>query len=242
MNILAILFLSWCSGSIARSEPPGSYLDLSSWRLTLPVDTERAETPDEVSLPELSSFSDERYFYFDASTGGVVFRAHCGGETTRGSDYPRCELREMTRDGAEQAAWNTDDNAVHVMTMKAAITETPAAKRHVVCAQIHHANDDLLMVRLEGTKLFIERNSVDRVMLNRRYELGDPFQLRIQAGRGTVNVWYNDQHSMNWQVSQNGCYFKAGCYTQSNLSHGDMADACGEVVFYELNVEHKTLD
>lgn len=36
-----------------------------------------------------------------------------------------------------------------------------------------------------------------------------------------------------------GCYFKAGAYTQSNLEQGDEPDAYGEVVITELVVTHE---
>ena len=234
-------------------EPPGAVLDLSRWRLTLPIDTEREGKPDEVGQPDLKTFVDPRYFYTDEratsdratgerATGeraiGVVFRAHCGGRTTKGSKFPRSELREMS-EGRKQASWKTDDNAIHTMTMKAAIIATPAVKPHVVCAQIHDAEDDLMMIRLEGTKLFVERNSTGDVMLDRQYKLGTPFDIKIQAAAGKVNVWHNDQPSLTWDVSRSGCYFKAGCYTQSNPSKGDDKESFAEVVIYKLQVEHK---
>ena len=44
---------------------------------------------------------------------------------------------------------------------------------------------------------------------------------------------------MDWEVDTTGCYFKAGCYTQSNESKGDKPESYGEVVIYKLVVEHK---
>ena len=241
MRITTICFWLTVNVSLIAGEPPAECLDLLNWRLTLPVDTVRREgTPDEVGQPDLKTFSDGRSFYVDDRGTAVVFRAHCGGDTTKGSSYPRCELREMTENGTKRAAWDTGADAVHAMTMKVAITATPPVKQHVVCAQIHHAEDDLLMIRLEGTKLFIERNSVGDVMLDRKYKLGTPFEIKIQAGAGKVNVWHNGELKMNWRVSQSGCYFKAGCYTQSNPSKGDREESFGEVLIYGLRVEHKT--
>jgi poly(beta-D-mannuronate) lyase len=238
MRITAVCLWLAASTSLSGGEPPAASLDLSLWRLTLPVDTDRAGTPDEVDQPDLKSFEDPRYFFVNDQATGVVFRAHCGGHTTKGSSYPRCELREMTEHGTRRAAWDTDGDVVHTMTMKVAITATPAVKKHVVCAQIHDAEDDLLMVRLEGTKLFLERNSVGDVMLNREYELGTPIDLKIQAGAGKVRVWHDGELKMNWRVSKTGCYFKAGCYTQSNPGTGDTKDSFGEVVVFRLKVEH----
>lgn len=95
------------------------------------------------------------------------------------------------------------------------------------------------MIRLEGTKLFIERNAVGDVTLDPNYTLGSPFDLKIQAGAGRVKVWHNGDLKLDWAVSREGCYFKAGCYTQSNPSKGDKATSFGEVVLYQLRVDHK---
>lgn len=222
---------------VSTAEPPGAILDLSDWRLTLPIDTERKGSPDEISQPELDTFVDPRYFHAAEGSAGVIFRAHCGGKTTKGSSFPRCELREVTQQGNKRVFWDTSDDSIHTMKMTVAITATPSVKQHVVCAQIHDAEDDLMMVRLEGTKLFIERNEVERVMLNRKYELGTPFNLKIQAGGGKVKVWYDEKLSMNWEVSRQDCYFKAGCYTQSNLAKGDSEDSYGEVLISKLRIE-----
>ena len=124
------------------------------------------------------------------------------------------------------------------MNASMAITATPPVKKHVVCAQIHDANDDLLMVRLEGEKLFIERNKIGDVMLDANYKLGTKFQIKIEASNGHVKLWYNEELKMDWQVSAKGCYFKAGCYTQSNPSKGDKPESFGEVVIYKLEVSH----
>jgi poly(beta-D-mannuronate) lyase len=226
--------------SLAVAEHPAKVLDLSHWRLTLPVDTAHRGHPDELSQPELDSFVHPSYFFVNEGATGVVFRAHCGGITTKGSKYPRCELREMRDHGGRiRAEWGTDDDIIHTMAMRVSITQTPPVKKHVVCAQIHDADDDVLMVRLEGTKLLIERSGIEDVVLDRDYKLGTPFALKIQAGNRHIKVWHNDVLKLNWNVSRTGCYFKAGCYTQSNPSKGDTADAFGEVLIYRLQVEHR---
>lgn len=239
VGFAALLWVLVIPASLFGAGPPAKSLDLSRWMLTLPEDTDRPGTPDEIKQPELESFVDPRYFFVNEAADGVVFRAHCGGSTTKGSKFPRCELREMADRGKTRAAWDTDGLTLHTMTMKAAITKTPPVKKHVVCAQIHDADDDLMMIRLEGTKLFVERNSVGDVMLDREYKLGTPVELTIQAGDGHVKVWHDGDLKMDWKVSKKGCYFKAGCYTQSNPSKGDAAESYGEVVIYRLQVDHR---
>ena len=234
-GVLLILLIP----AVTAAQLPAKRLDLSNWMLTLPIDADHSGRADEVKQPDLASFTDPDWFFVDEESGAVVFRAHCGGATTKGSSYPRCELRERANRGKVGAAWSTDDELAHHMTMRVAVTHTPAVKKHVVCAQIHDANDDVMMIRLEGTKLFVERNSLGDVILDREYQLGTPFELKIQAGGGRIQVWYQQQLKMTWDVSRRGCYFKAGCYTQSNPGKGDSADSFGEVMIYELAVSQR---
>lgn len=234
-----IVLLLGLPGTLRAADVPGAVLDLSHWKLTLPMARKGSKNADEVRQPQLSMFQDPACF-FVASTGeGVVFRATCGGTTTKGSKYPRCELRELFGSGKESTAtWDTDDGTVHTLDATLAITQTPVHKKHVVCAQIHDAKDDLLMVRLEGKKLFIERNKAGDVALDENYRLGTMFDLRIEARNGRVKVWFNNGLKLDWEQSRQGCYFKAGCYTQSNVEKGDAPDAYGEVVIRKLSLSH----
>jgi len=190
----------------------------------------------------LTLFEDTSCFGVTKSKDGLVFRARCDGLATKNSEYPRTELREMKRDGKSEASWGTADGGIHSLLITQAITQTPAVKKDVVCTQIHDAEDDIMMVRLEGKKLFIERNKSEDVKLDHNYKLGTRFKLRIQAGGGRIKVWYNDSLKMDWEVSGTGCYFRAGCYTQSNTKKGDHPDSYGEVVIHKLQVTHSEPD
>ena len=235
----SVLLLVAMRSSIVAAELPSQVLDLSNWKLTLPENTSHPGNPDERSGKELLRFQDLRYFRVTAKGQGVLFRAPCAGATTKGSQYPRCELREMKPGGEKKANWGTADGQRHTMSTSLAILQTPAVKKHVVCAQIHDAEDDLMMVRLEGKKLFVERNDLPAVRLDSNYKLGTRFSLKIDAAKGHVKLWYNEQLKMDWVVSRQGCYFKAGCYTQSNIKKGDLATATGEVIIYRLQVAHE---
>jgi hypothetical protein len=217
-------------------EPPGKILDLSCWKLTLPIDTPQPGRPDEIVAPQLGSFVAAGIFQASEDGAGVVFRAACGGVTTGGSNYPRCELREMQPGGKNEAAWSTTDSTIHTLTASLAITHLPAIKPHVVCAQIHDADDDLIEIRLEGKKLQVERSGESSVIVDRSYQLGREFNLKIEAGNGGVRAFYNNEQQFDWPVSRRGCYFKVGCYTQSNTKKGDAAGDYGEVVIRTLEL------
>jgi len=216
---------------------PAGLLDLQDWKLTLPIGDE--EDPQEIEQPELASYEIVPYFHLNAAHDGVVFRAHCGGVTTSGSGYPRSELREMKNGGADKASWSTS-SGVHTMFIEQAITHLPPEKPHVVAGQIHDADDDVIVIRLEGETLFIDLNGDDGPTLDDDYQLGTVFTVRFVAEGGTIRIYYNGSASpaIEYDKSTSGCYFKAGCYTQSNTDKGDEPDAYGEVEIYELWVTH----
>ena len=204
----------------------------------MPVDTSHSGAPDEIVQPELNGFQDAQYFHVNSARNGVVFKAHCGGYTTSGSGYPRSELREMIHNGADRASWSTT-SGTHTMEITQAITHLPDVKQHVVAGQIHDAADDVIVFRLEGTKLFIDENGKTGPVLTTNYHLGDIFTVKFVARNGGVECYYNGQYIYKYSVSTSSCYFKAGCYTQSNTSKGDAPSAYGEVVIYGLSIRHE---
>jgi hypothetical protein len=221
----------------ANAALPSEILNLTNWKLTLPVDTSHPGKPDEILQPELCTFQDG-YFHTNATCDGVVFQAPCGGATTSGSGYPRSELREMTGNGQAEASWSTS-SGTHTMVTTQAITHLPVVKPQVVAGQIHGPSDDLTVFRLEGQHLFIDLNGTAGPTLTTQYKLGDIFTVAFVAHNGGVDYYYNGQFIYTYKISASGCYFKTGCYTQSNTSKGDAATAYGEVVVYGVSVTHQ---
>jgi len=228
----------------ARSAPapgglPADVLDLSGWKLTLPVASDEDDA-DEIKQPDLATFSDDRFFAATRDGSGVVFRAPAGGATTSGSGYPRSELREMDPGGTSEASWS-NASGTHVMTVKQAITALPRRKAEVVAGQIHDADDDVVMVRLERKRLFVEADGDDVGTLDADYDLGTTFTIEMKATADGIEIRYAsadiEPRTVRYDKVGQGYYFKAGCYTQSNSSHDD-DDAHGEVVVYALDVEH----
>jgi hypothetical protein len=222
----------------AEPAMPSRILNLNNWKLTLPVETSRPGSPDEVMQPELRGYQDTNYFRVNGTRDGVLFTAPCGGATTGGSSYPRSELREMKDNGSTQAGWSTTIGT-HTMEIRQAITHLPTVKPHVVAGQIHDANDDVIVFRLEGTKLFVDQNGVNGPVLNASYRLGDVFTVKFVAHDGGVECHYDGRYIYTYPVRTSGCYFKAGCYTQSNTSRGDAPSAYGAVVVYDVKVTHQ---
>jgi len=216
--------------------------------LTLPIDATGDGKADEILQPQLASFMLVPPFHVSDDGAGVVFWANCGGATTSGSGYPRSELREMN--GGTGAAWGTADGHVHTMTLRESITHVPDVKREVVAGQIHDSRDDVIEIRYSQNYkvpgknyLFVEASesgtSRDLGALDDHYVLGIPFDLKIEAANGMINVWYNGLLKVGYPRTSTGDYFKAGAYTQSNTSKGDLPSAYGEVVIHNLVVTHR---
>lgn len=225
-------------GDAAPAEFPSDLLDLTNWKLTLP--TGEAESPTEVEQPALDEFEVDPWFQVNPEGDGVAFRANAGGVTTSGSGYPRSELREMTADGTARADWSTTEG-VHSMTITQAITALTEVKPHAVAGQIHDAADDVVMIRLEGTKLYVEGGGEDLGLLDANYQLGTEFTVNFTAHDGVIDVYYEDMATPVVTIPRatTGCYFKAGVYTQSNPERGDAPEDFAEVEIYDLVVTHQ---
>lgn len=211
--------------------------DESQWYLTLPSGSKAKPE----MIMNLFQYQHKDYFHLNASKDAMICIAPCGGVTTKNSSYPRSELREMNEKNNEKASWSTSSGK-HVMHIRQSINHAPLKKPQVVCAQIHDSSDDLIMIRFTGgsKKLLEVTHKSKNLVLDNDYILGTPFDLKIIAEQGIISVYYNDMIKPAVTIKQKsqGCYFKCGCYTQSNVSKGDDADDFGEVYLFKLIVEH----
>lgn len=219
---------------------PGDILNLTNWKHTAPEG--KSEKPTETFQPELNTLSVDSCFYVAPTEDGVVFRAPVNGVTTKNSSYPRSELREMKNGGEDQASWSTTDGT-HTMFIDQAITAVPNDKKHIVAGQIHGSEDDIIAIRLEHPKLFIDLNGEDGPILDANYKLGTRFTVKFVAEDGKIKIYYNDgeEPAYTYKKKDSSCYFKAGVYTQSNCSKEKKCsdDNFGEVVIYNLTINHQ---
>lgn len=212
---------------------PADLLDLSNWKLTLP--TGDAGSPEEVLSGKLAKFTNE-FFKVNDSRNGVIFTARVGGVTTKNSHYPRSELREMQ--GGEKAAWS-NPGGTHTLEVREAILEVPKVKPEVVAAQIHDGDDDVLQIRLEGERLSVQSDDGEsETVIDPAYRLGTPYDLKIVAEDGRVDVHYNGAKKAELNKSGTGWYFKVGAYVQSSTEKGDREGTPGAVAVYALKVTH----
>lgn len=221
---------------------PAAVLDLTNWKLTLPIGSKNK--PTEVKQPTLGSFTDSRYFR-TGPDGGVVFRAPVNGVTTSGSANPRAELREMNTDGSN-ASWSSTDGKTHTMVIDQAVTRLPNPRTDggnaaVVCGQIHDSANDLCVFRVEAGKVWVTKgNDTHFAVADSAYALGTRFTAMFVIADGAVSGYYNGKLVVSFPLKGSGWYFKAGCYTQANATNSQPADASnyGEVVLHAVTVAH----
>lgn len=226
--------------SASTSQLPAQILNLANWKIQLPLG--QAESPTEIKQPALATYTIDPWFVTNPG-GGVRFRAPVNGVTTSGSDYPRSELREMTN-GTTNAAWSSSIGT-HTMTIDQAITAVPATKKHVVAGQIHDGSNDVIVIRLEDTKLFINIGGTQGPILDANYTLGKRFTVKFEVSGNQSKIYYNGSttpaHTL--MKTYSNAYFKAGAYTQSNCTTETAgpcsADNYGEVVIYNVSVTHQ---
>ncbi len=222
---------------------PSEIIDLTNWKITLPTGNE--ERAREVKQPELAKFFLAPWFeaVLLPSGLGVRFRAPVNGVTTSGSGYPRSELREMTNNGLSKARWSSSTGP-HILRVEEAITAVPKTKKHVVAGQIHDADQDILVIRLEYPKLLVNVDGKNVSTLDSNYVLGRRFVIRLEVVRGRTNVYYNNavQPAYTLVSDYSDAYFKVGAYTQSNCNREKSSlcndDNFGEVVVYQVSVTH----
>lgn len=228
---------------------PSDILDLTAWKITIPFDSNGNDGPTnnaaEVTQPALDSYELPGYFEVNSTGDAVVFTAHAGGATTSGSGYPRCELREMISDGSDEASWSSGSGK-HTMFIRQKVLHLPVEKPHVVVGQIHDDDDDVIVFRLEGSKLFIDINGDDGPTLDSSYTLGEEFTVMFVVENNQTKCYYNGSSTPAYTLNQSyaGAYFKAGCYTQSACDgpkevDDESCDAYAQVEISELWVTHE---
>ncbi|PMK03673.1 polysaccharide lyase family 7 protein [Vibrio sp. 10N.261.55.A7] len=88
-------------GAYAAPQTPADILDLSCWKVTLPVSLTGGDRPTEFEENDIANGAmHPDYFYVNEAGDGVVFRSPVQGiKTSENTKYVRSELREMMRCG-----------------------------------------------------------------------------------------------------------------------------------------------
>lgn len=224
---------------------------LVQWKVTLPVDKDgndssnatnvesRIKTPWEIKDDKLIDFHYPPYF--EVRDGEVVFRGHCAGATTKGSKYPRCELRQ--RVGGGDNYWSVQEQQYLLTELR--VTHLPVVKPSVCMVQIHGPKDEPLRVQFDKNKGMNIVWNEDNILYFKDkvpYELGQKLRIIVTVDKGNItcvvkNIDTNNEFSYTWKSEDQTGYFKVGCYTQSSIFLSEFksgwknepSDAYGEV-------------
>jgi len=229
-------------------------IDLSNWRMTLPVDKNGKDSGKALTVRDLIDYEHSKYFY-DAPDGAMVFRAPVGGaRTSSNTKYVRTELREA--DGEDKAAWTLDDGGTMTATLK--VDEVPVKNDgddgRIIVGQIHGSKDELVRLYYENDEVYFMNEHSKDDGKEHRFDLknskgdtpdvseGEIFSYKIEVEDNTLQVEVGadgDTYASTTKIhsfwENDTFYFKAGLYLGVNEKTGD---GWGQVSFYELAFNH----
>jgi hypothetical protein len=221
--------------------PPGVNFDLSHWRLTLPDALATDIFPDELN----AGFTNE--YFQTGRDGAMVFRCPVTGGTTGGSDFPRCELREMLDPRDNDVNWS--GHGRHVLKARCRVLKVTDSKRLII-GQIHaYLGDAPPLLKIQYTNgavdalVKLSTGLTNDTRLNfGQVGLSNSINYEINFTDGLLRITINGiSRSVNLGQSDPGWldqeyYFKAGNYLQDNTGG---TNEYSMVAFYELSTEHQ---
>jgi len=244
----SILFLHE-TGWSAEVSRPQEKIDLSHWKLTLPISApgSTVSSPSEIPAAQLAAgYTNAPYFTTD-SLGEIIFWCPVNGITTKNSTYPRTELREQIAPPSDDACWTAAGS--HSLEVRCRVEQVPSSQK-VIIGQIHGFSGKAKpLIKLQYFKgrieaLVKESPTKDKDQKLTFGEVGSnhdfDYQIKLEDGvlsvtvegmTQTLNVFQNDS---NW--SHQTLYFKVGAYVQDN--EGPASEGA-RVVVSRLQVSHQ---
>lgn len=231
-------------GSSSSSSGGSSNMDLSKWKLTLPVSknsyfgsggSSAAEIlpgngcNDDDSIDPLDDgFNDFSYFY--TQNDELVFVTPLlGGGSTPTSSYVRSELRELYNWSpcGDDGAANWSPNGKHVLSGTLKVTDYYSSDPQTIVGQIHAKDSSKALLKLQWDG----PNKDVRAIVNEDPSSGNPFSLDFGLIPGTGEWSYVitlEDGKMTIAVTVNG-----STVTKSvTFGSGDMSDDWNDHVYY----------
>jgi len=122
-------------------------IDFSHWKITLPVDLNNDDKPDEFQPSSLINYGYQTeenlksFMYDDTTDTSIVFYTYPAGATTANSSYPRTELREQQTPGNNYNNWMLSEGGQLEGTLKVqSISKDNSSSRtynRTIVMQIH---------------------------------------------------------------------------------------------------------
>lgn len=217
---------------------PAQALDLKNWKLQTPRGAAGGGIV-EIKQPQLAGYTEPPHFVSQGCSG-IAFRAPVNGAHTSGSRFARTELREMTNGGRTNAAWSSTVGT-HTFTETIAFTELPKGKPDVVGAQIHNAAEDISLLKVRGSKLFVtDAGRRFEKLVDANYQLGTKINMKWVVSGGVTKAYVNGVLQLSFARNYSGAYFKAGAYPQADCRTAKPCDESnyGATVITKLVVSH----
>jgi len=223
-------------------------IDLSHWKLTLPVGASGASEghPLEISAAQLSAGYTNADYFQRGAEGQLIFWCPVTGARTENAKYARCELREVINPADDNVCWSA--KGTHIMDASCRVLEVPSGQK-VVIGQIHgYSGKASPLIKLQFFKSRVEALVKDKARQGRDIKLTFPevglnqdfdYQIKLQDGVLSITVNGVKQSENVFKLdpawAEQTLYFKAGVYPQDN--EGPASEGA-RVSFSKLEVSH----
>jgi poly(beta-D-mannuronate) lyase len=240
MGPKTLAFLKTSPGVPIPTPPVG--ISTKNWKETLPIG--EPGHPDEVY--PINGFQVDPWFV--QRNGHLIFRCNAGGVKTATSVHPRSELREMNGDA--KAKWDTNNGKDHILKGRLAINALTPKIPIAVVAQCHDLIDDVFMLAAVGQMEDPKRCDIqiwrskgkdqgnEKIPVLRDLRLLDFFDYNMVFTESGFFLAVNDKPVYEYGGAWEDCYWKAGCYPQTNVAKGEKASAFSEVDYERLLASH----
>lgn len=232
----------------AETKPPSDDFDLTHWKLTLPASASGTADGKPVEIPaaQLSAGYTSELFFYSGVNREMIFWCPVDGVTTKGSAYPRTELREVIVPTDDNVCWAAP--GTHVLDVRCRVSEVPSSQK-VIVGQIHGFSGEARpLIKLQFVKDRIEalvkespKEPKDLKLTFPEVGLGKDFDYEIKLQDGLLSVTVNGRtQSINvfekdpeWATQT--LYFKVGAYVQDN--EGPASEGA-RVSIFRMRVSH----
>ncbi len=247
-TLLALLLVATNTLAVARPAAPAIHLDLSHWKLTLPVGAAGTTEghPVEISAAQLSAGYTNAEYFQRTTDGQLIFWCPVTGARTENTEYARCELHELINPADDDVCWPA--KGTHIMDASCRVMDVPSEQK-VVIGQIHgYSGKASPLIKLQFFKGRIEALVKDKATKGRDIKLTFPevglnkdfdYQIRLQDGVLSITVNGATQSENVFKLdpawAKQTLYFKAGVYPQDN--EGPPSEGA-RVSFSRLQVSH----
>jgi hypothetical protein len=185
-------------------------------------------------------------FFYTGADGAMVFSCPVTGGTTPGSNYPRCELRELLVPSNESMNWT--GYGTHILNAQCSVIQIPSSQKTII-GQIHSFGGNAYpLVKLQfnngnvealvktspnsraDTRLAFANSALSNLIDYQIKMVDGLLSVTVNGINQSVNVFQTDPAWTNQTF-----YFKAGNYCQDNSG---AANEGSVVSFRRLTVEH----